>query len=357
MIARGVRRLLSILLAMLLGLIAEGSSSSAADYVSLPVLENDTVSPRIVYVENPRFPNVSGEEISIIVEHAADLVKEYFGVTVDVPSAIHKLGIDDTFEGVVSQTPEGFEGLIGDFKSSNVDWAYVKELLVEQIESYPGALEDQISFAMPHLLREPASRDTNAFADAVVDTFKSRLSYWTEAKLEDGNPIIGDVPGRPSLPVNEYGYWTLMAKLGVDAEIVLTNQFIASVEYIPTPVHTAIRGGITGGSTEYNPASKLGATVWMSLAPFLMDDKLVTTLRNGKTYSRADALRYAGILLAHELGHLLLHLGHPWSNSACLMRPAEVLDFAAWADGLDAKACPIGSDPEMTKGVLNIPIW
>jgi len=191
----------------------------------------------------------------------------------------------------------------------------------------------------------------------VIETFRTRLEYWTKAKLADGRPIIGEVPGRPDLPVNEYGYWTLMAKLGVEAEVVLTNQFIASVEYIPTPIHTAIRGGITGGSTEYNPASKFGASVWMSAAPFLLNDPQTQTLKRDKDYSREEALRYTGILLAHEIGHLVLHLGHPWANTACLMRPAEVLDFAAWDKSLNAEKCSLGSDPEMEIGVLDIPVW
>jgi hypothetical protein len=39
------------------------------------------------------------------------------------------------------------------------------------------------------------------------------------------------------------------------------------------------------------------------------------------------------------------------------MRPAEVLDFSFWAEKLNAEQCLVGSDPEMTPGVLEIPIW
>jgi len=296
-------------------------------------------------------------ELRTIVQTAASLVSEHFGVILKIPSSIETSDIDEVFTDLVSKTPDGFAGLMGDFQNDNVDWGTVKELLIEQIDSYSGSLEEQIAFADPYLTVTPASRSVDAFAEAVVDTFRTKLSYWTRATLPDGNPIIGEVAGRKDLPLNEYGYWTLMAKLGVEAEIVLTNQFIASVEYIPTPVHTSIRGGITGGSTEYNPTSRLGASVWMSIAPFLMNDRQINDLRRNKTYSREDALRYAGVLLAHEIGHLVMHFGHPWSNAACLMRPAEVLDFALWEESLNAEKCLVGSDPEMTPGVLKIPVW
>lgn len=352
-----MRNILGALLmsTFLSGLWADGAFATSKT-VSLPVIKNKTISPRVIYVENPRFPQLTKAELATIVQTAADMVKGHFGVTMEVPSTIETSQIDEVFPAVVSQAPEAFEGLMGDFRTGKVDWPTVREMLIEQISGY-GALDEQIAFASPYLTSPLASKTVDALAETVIETFKNRLDYWTKAKLADGSPIIGEVPGRPDLPVNEYGYWTLMAKLGIEAEIVLTNQFIASVEYIPTPIHTAIRGGITGGSTEYNPASKFGASVWMSTAPFFLDDAQVRTLRGEKNYSREEALRYTGILLAHEIGHLVLHLGHPWSNTACLMRPAEVLDFAAWDKSLNPAKCKIGSDPEMEIGVLDIPIW
>ncbi len=333
------------------------SSGAAAGAVELPVLTDNTVSPRIVYVENPRFASLGEAELRVVVQAAAALVHEHFAVTLLMPEEIRTLHIDQVFAGLVSKAPGNFARRIGDFKNDAVDWHRVESLIARNIEARGAAVEAQMSFARPHLVEPPATHGLEAFAAAVADTFRRRLSYWTTAELADGHPIIGAVPGREDLPLNEYVYWALMAKRGIPAEIVLTNQLIASVEYLSTPVHMAIRGGITGGSAEYNPASRFGASVWISLAPFLMQDRQVRELRGGAVYSRRDALRYAGVLLAHELGHALLHLEHPWANQACLMRPAEVLDFAAWADKLDAGKCPLGSERAMTPGSLRIPVW
>jgi hypothetical protein len=110
-------------------------------------------------------------------------------------------------------------------------------------------------------------------------------------------------------------------------------------------------------ATDYDPTSKYGSSVWLSLAPLLLDDPQLQELRSGKDYSREEALAYAGALLAHEIGHMALLLGHPWSNRACIMRPAELLDFATWVKSHRANDCPIGSHPQMKPGVVRIGIW
>lgn len=332
-------------------------SSAEQRFVALPKIENNAVAPRVIYIENPRFPKVEVQDLWKVLQSAADLIQEHFDVTVKKPSDIQNLNIDDVFVDVVKKKPANFDDGIGDFRNGKVDWEKIKEFLVEQIKKEKDPLSEQIEFARPYLLRPLDEETLDGFSNAVIETFKIRLAHWTVAKLEDGHPVIGQVPGRPDLPHNEYRYWALMTKLGIDAEIILTNQLVASVEYIPIPVHTSIRGGITGGSTEYNPSSRLGSSVWVSLFPYLSNDNRIIELRNGETYSRQEALSYAGAMLAHEMGHQLFQLGHPWSNPACLMRPAEALNFASWVNGLDAKACLVGSSPAMVPGTTKAPIW
>jgi len=345
-------------MAVAAGLCVQPQSLSAERRaVALPMIANKTITPRVVYMENPRFPKVSVDELWKVFGSAAGLVKTHFGITVKKPDRIDVLGIDHVFQGVMEKKSRRFGRNIGDFRNGNVDWDRVKTMLVRQIEKQKDPLARQIGFARPHLVRPLAEETVEGFAEAVIATFRARLKYWTTAPLADGHPVIGKAPGFPDLPYNEYAYWALMAKLGIGAEIIVTNQLVASVEYMPTPVHSSIRGGITGGATEYNPLSRLGSSVWVSLFPYLSDDRHIQKLRGGDTYARDRALKLAGVMLAHEMGHQLLHLGHPWSNRSCVMRPAEVLNFAAWAASLNAARCRVGSSPAMTPGVLKIPVW
>ena len=326
-------------------------------FVALPRIEKNTIAPRIIYFENPRFPRVAADDLQKVVRAAATLVEEHFDIKVERPRRIPVRHIDEVFAGLVGYARRKFKARIGDFRAGKVDWGIVRKNLVKQIEKQQDPLAKQIDFARPYLVHPLETENLDSFSRAVLETFKARLSHWTVAKLDDGHPVIGKVPGRPDLPLNEYLYWALMAKRGIDAEIVLTNQLVASVEYIPTPVHSSIRGGITGGSTEYNPSSQFGSSVWVSLFPYLSDDPQISELRDDDTYTRDEALSYAGAMLAHEMGHQLLQLGHPWSNEACVMRPAEALDFASWVNKFDAKDCRIGSSPAMKPGTLKVPIW
>ena len=327
-----------------------------ASSVALPEINNNTIAPRIIYIENPRFPRVGAEDLRKVIQTAAALVKEHFRIKVESPAQIPVLNIDDIFAELVENKPRYFKSLIGDFRNGKVDWEAVRKSLVEQIGKQTDPLAKQFEFARPYLIQPLKREDLDSFSRAVVETYKSRLSHWTAAKLDDGHPVIGEVPGRPDLPFNEYIYRAFMAKRGVDAEIILTNQLVASVEYMNIPVRTSIRGGITGGSTEYNPSSRLGSSVWVSLFLYFSDDPLIREYRNGDTYTRDETLSHAGVMLAHEMGHQLLQLGHPWSNEACPMRPAEVLDFASWVKKFDAKKCRVGSSAAMTPGVLKIPV-
>ena len=330
---------------------------AAQRFVELPKIENNTIAPRVIYIENPRFPKVDVEDLLRVLQSAADLVQEHFGVTVTPPNDIQIFNIDDVFADVVENEPTRFGRRIGDFRNRKVDWEEVRGFIVEKIKEAQDPLSEQIEFARPYLLQPLDEETLDGFSRAVVETFRIRLAHWTAAKLDDGYPVIGKVPGRPDLPYNEYFYWALMMRLGIDAEIVLTNQLIASVEYIPIPIHTSLRGGITGGSTEYNPSSRLGSSVWVSLFPYLSNDEQIVALRNGDRYSRLEAFSYAGAMLAHEMGHQLFQLGHPWSNPACPMRPTQALDFASWVAGFDAQKCLISSSAAMVPGTMKAPIW
>jgi len=343
--------------AIALVLLPMGAAHAESSSVALPKIETDRIEPRVIYIENPRFPKVSQDELRKVYRSATALVHKHFGVALADPDEIPIRNIDRVFSPLAADRPPFLDDLIGDFRHSNVDWARVRQSIVKQINKQKDPLPKQIDFARPHLTVPLAKEDLESFVEAVASTFEARLTHWITATLADGHPVIGTVPGRPDLPLNEWAYWSLMAKRGIDAEIILTNQLVASVEYMEVPIHTSLRGGITGGSTEYNPTSRFGSSVWVSLFPYLSEDPQIKELRAGRSYTRDQALRYAGAMLAHEMGHQLYHLGHPWSNEACVMRPAEALDFAAWVGKFVAERCQIDSSPAMTPGALKIPVW
>ena len=54
-------------------------------FVALPKIDDNTVAPRIIYINNPRVPPVMPNEIRKIVLDAAGLVKEQIGIRAEIP--------------------------------------------------------------------------------------------------------------------------------------------------------------------------------------------------------------------------------------------------------------------------------
>ena len=78
-------------------------------FVALPKVDDNTVAPRIIYINNPRFPPVMPNEIRKIVLAAAGLVKENFGIRAEIPSKNSIREIDDAFADLVGKEPAGLK--------------------------------------------------------------------------------------------------------------------------------------------------------------------------------------------------------------------------------------------------------
>ena len=78
-------------------------------FVALPKVDDNTVAPRIIYINNLRFPPVMPNEIRKIVLDAAGLVKEHIGIRAEIPSKFSIREIDDVFADLISKEPTGLK--------------------------------------------------------------------------------------------------------------------------------------------------------------------------------------------------------------------------------------------------------
>lgn len=201
------------------------------------------------------------------------------------------------------------------------------------------------TYARPYLLKQPADSSEQEFAAALSSTQSLIQKTWKARLLRDSSPLI------TSDLMNEFAFWDYLGYLPIPYEVVLTNQPIISSEKVGNSVHSALRGGVSNGITNSSLLSKNGAYSVVSIFPFFDKDRVTKALRNNLSYSKEDATTYAAAMLVHELGHQLLHLGHPFSNSACVMRPPLRLQFDTWFKALDPVKCKIGSSEAMMPGV------
>ena len=315
--------------------------------VPLPKLPAGMIELRVVYLVNPRFPSFSAEELRVLLDSAAETVRAHFrrDVQFSVPVA---QPIERYFQKLDDRTREGADEWIYDFKRGKADLKRLRKGFEKDLRETGDDLDAMIAYAWPHLVGPLKGRSYEALVDALIETQLARLADLRDQRASDGQPVLD------AQPFNEYVYWDMMAHARLPYEVVLTNQLIASVEYAGNSVHSALRGGVTNGLTVANPASRYKSTAITSVYPFISEDAVTKALRGGESYTRQDALRVAGVLLAHEIGHQLWHLGHPYGRTACVMSPPPLLHFRRWVEALAPADCPFSKEGAMKPGFAKI---
>lgn len=348
---------------MVLGLLGLGVASSfmmggERGVVPLPALSDKApITLRVAYIENTQLGAFSAHEWEKVLSTAADAVREHFDLDLRF-SAPARLDIARVFSRLDRAMPHRIKDRIAPFRTSAMEWdrmvAMVEPTLPEDVPGLANAsayLEAAVGEYLGPLPGNSTDEQRRALAKRAVDVLRERLdAIWREAPsgLEGGQARKGK-PG-----YNEWVYWDALPALDLPYDIYLTNQAVISVEYARYPLHVITRGGVTAGTTSGASEGAFGAAAWVSAFPFLDTSTAITSLRGGRVYAREEAIRLTGLLLAHELGHLLLHLGHPWGDKACVMYPVPQLRFHVAAAALDHSACPLGHNAAMTPGHATI---
>jgi len=334
---------------LLLSSCSAPDDQAAWETVPLPDISAQPVKLSVANAVNQRFRRLSDVQIERILSHAEELVKQHFDIEVELVLT-DTLSIEELFSTLNEQVVNQRKQEIVDFDNLQ---AWMREdmqvSLYRTLEGYSAIKQSVIDYAQPWLI-DPDTRheDFISLSYALVDTLLARLDYWVSQKAEDGDPVVDDKP---------YHQWVWWDSLGYDAlpyDVILTNQLVASAEYYGMDVHSSLRGGITAGTTTYSKRAKLRAYAYITVYPLINDSSLLTKLRDDRHYDDEQVIKYAAALLTHELGHLLLHLGHPFGKEACIMSPTVMLDYRRWYDGFDAEHCKLGSMPSMTPGAAII---
>jgi hypothetical protein len=320
-----------------------GSSCAHRSMLPLPRPYGETIALKVAYVVNPSFPSMKTEQIRAVLSAARGGVKENFGVDVQFLEP-EEQSLKSLFDRVTSKDRSRWYDMIYDFKSGKGDRTRLTKGYAAAFRGEDNSLEEMITYAQPYLLFPLRERTYQGLAEAVTATLVTRLEQIKSQKLPDGTDLIDGSPN------NEVIFWAFIGRLSFPYDVVITNQLIASAEYVGSSVHTAIRGGITNGITTSNPSSRYETTAIVSTYPLIGEDHVTRTLRGDETYSEAESARFAGLLLVHEIGHQLFHFNHPYGRRSCVMNPPEMLHFRGWAESLSPKDCPLGESAATKPG-------
>ena len=312
----------------------------------LPKL-NGSAHLRVAYAENPRFPPLADDQLRAILEHSVVAVQQHFGIRLSF-APLERVLLADLFHGIPARARAQAEKERLDATTYEPTLERLARQTLKDLRT-DGNLYAQRAFALPFLLPAPEDNSPLAFARALVATQHGLLKTWADSPALDGQPLLG--PDR----FNEYTWWLALGDTSMPYDLILTNQLIASAEWSANSVHSALRGGVSNGITTQSRRSQFKLFSVVSSFPFLDGAAQTRRLRgegSAPAETAATSNHYMGLMVAHELGHLLLHLGHPFGNPQCVMTPPVRLAFRAWATGLAADKCALGASTANTPGVV-----
>ena len=332
------------------------AAAQDVDTVALPK-SHRAFAMRVLYIENPKLGMLTDVDLRKMLKVTQKVMEDHFGTFVVFVRIVRK-EITDYFPGLNRKIEKWRKDEIAGVRDGTVDWRRVEKAMgialarddLDAVRTYYGdALGPDVAAILP-----PGNAD--AMAKAVTAAMRSRIDGLRTLRDVHGGLVLNPRASDDDRYTNEWTYWDNLSRLNMPFEVVITNQLVASIEYSWQSVHSALRGGITAGSTMSGWRTAYGTLSWLSLYPFVSNAPPIRKLRGGASYTPEEALTLAGAYLAHELGHQLFHFNHPWGNPACVMTPAPLLDFKKWYRTIDPAKCRIGSEPAMTPGVVKLPV-
>ncbi len=305
-----------------------------------------------VYLENPRFTQISDQELSLISREAEFRFAAYFGYCIHIQTPAR----GSVSEAMALLTNQQRAQLLPDIVRTPTEenLQTLTALLADMIGDQEPQLSEQISYANSSgAVSVQKGASAEQLARVLVRHQAKTLKEYQRQLLSDGRPVIDQHPW------NEYLYWNMLPKTALGYDLYFTNQPIISMEINSTSVHSAIRGGITNGNTTPCAHCDYGTASVVSLYAIFSNDPLVQKARTESAYSLAEKIAFAADLTDHELGHQLLQLGHPYGLASCVMDPVEGLNFRQRDLGLRSNSCEPGAAPSLQPGAAgfrNIPV-
>lgn len=292
---------------------------------------------RVARVVNPALPTVPQGFVEAVLARASELTGPWLGLRVRFHE-VARLPMAEAFARLKRNRLADYADAV--FGAAHR--AGARESLVESLKTHlertgrgVAALWPEVQ---PHLGAGPEPATLAALADMLVDRQMETVAAW---QGRFGQEVYHLFPAWVAAARDSHWPW----------ELIVTNQLVASTEFDWVELASMLRGGVTNGITTQSPASARGLVSVLTLFPFVSDDPVMLRLRGGRPGGGPAAVEWAAALLVHELGHQLLHLGHP-AHPACVMTPPMTLRFHEWVAQLDAAKCPLSSEPGNTPGAV-----
>ena len=204
------------------------------------------------------------------------------------------------------------------------------------------SIAEAVDVVGPHI-PGAAAMDIDDLALAIAELWVGGLRGWQGLWAQDSRTVI-DFGGN-----HQRTLWEFLGYGDLPFDVAVTNQLVASAELYGFSLGAAIQGGLSPGSTAFSRAGQFGAFAMVSTFSLVNDYRVSGELVAGRKAPDATAIRIAALMIAHEIGHILLRIGHPRTRPGCIMS-------SGWFEEppTPGPQCPVGSEPAMTPGAAMI---
>jgi hypothetical protein len=316
----------------------------------LPELSSSVVL-RIVYAENPRFKSLTEQQINQIIIKTAQLALTHFSVQVKFE---HKksISIKELFSGLPYTATKYQSDKILTINTEQqvlVIFDKIRKSISQNVQYGMHSVQSQIDYASPFLIESNKTvTNLDELTTALTKTLIQRHRVWLQQLANDGEPVLNGTP------YNQWLFWDILGYGKLPYDVIITNQIVASIEENGMPVHTSLRGGISGGNMTYSEQGRLRGYVFVSAFQLMNNNPLLSVLRKDEAYSERQIIDYTAATITHELGHLLFHYAHPFNAQSCVMNPTPLLLYRQWYEQLDAEACRRLNPPMQQPGAARV---
>lgn len=284
-------------------------------------LPTPPLTPRTLHllrVIDPAFPSLTEEGWTRAKAELAELLHGLYNLDVTLQ------------DRGVSTPREHFRGLgvslappKGGLRDALVPPPGERRRFVERIRS---GLEGEPPARISSYLPASAARslDPRELAEAVCRTFESRAA----SVLEGTGGFAADLDAG-ALGLVTMAPWGEALRHAKAPEVIVTNVPVMYSWRDGAALHALVRGGLIGGFATFSGASRFKGGAMITIFPLLSPHPALAAV-GGQQVGPEAAARATAALMAHELSHLMFHVGDNYTHEYCLMHPPPGLDYHRW---------------------------
>jgi hypothetical protein len=277
--------IIALVLAALAGsaILLSKRSAPKMRVVALPEIRDGAVRLRVAHAVNPRFPRLDDTQLKQLLAAAVGATKLHFRVKVDYEGDPAQVSVEELFRLIPARVSKFHRETAQAVRSGPIERDRLIESYRQTILEESAPLADVVAYM--GLLGVDSTGPTNSrlVAEALADHHINLFRLLRDVPADDGKPLVD------GSWFNEWSLWESLGYGDLPFDLVITNQPILSLEYYGTPVHTALRGGMTLGTTLYSKRARYGSAVVWSTFAFTATQPAFVQLRGGALNSSTEA--------------------------------------------------------------------